>query len=241
MSAVSCAYRLHRKELKIYYFKKYVLGLFLKRFRNIEKPLLYSNIKLNVKGGYVLLKKEDLMRETRFNYGSTLLISEASLVADSMNFKDTCVNESLTLFNKLIGHSTRGGHLIYDTQCLFDCHYSIKRVCSQYYYITKTFKWLPFIVLVKCKKMEYNPDIEQVVVDKDAEDTGYWYIINKKTFKRYDRYCYSIFTDNNPVSNEIDNSRSKDLKTKSILQIREFKTLNKNLDKEEKKDEKKVN
>lgn len=230
LCSVSCAYRLHRRKLFVYRLKKYVLSyLFFwkyKQFKNLEKLLLYSNIALNVKGGYVPLTRDLLLRQKRFAYGSTILISECALVADSMAYKDTLINETLTLFNKLIGHETKGGHLIYDTQSLYDCHYAIKRVCSNYYYIVKQFKWLPFIHLVKCKKLEYNPDIENVVVNEDAEDTAYWYILSKKTYKRYDRYCYSVFTD---YLNVVDNVilKPKTTKQDTILQIREFDSLKK--------------
>lgn len=230
LSSVSCAYRLHRKKTFIYRIKKYVLCYIFfwkyKEFKNLEKPLLYSNIVLDVKGGYVPLTRELLLREKRFNYGSTILITECSLTADSMSFKDPLINENLTLFNKLIGHETKGGHLIYDTQSLLDVHYSIKRVCSSYYYLTKSFIWLPLVHLVKCKKLEYNPDLESVVINDDVEDSGYWYIISKKTYKRYDRYCHSIFTDDlEKVDNVVVNPTTK--KESNILQIREFKTLKK--------------
>lgn len=230
LSSVSCAYRLHRRKLFIYRLKKYVLCYIFfwkyKKFKNLEKPLLYSNIALNVKGGFVPLTRELILREKRFNYGSTILISECALMADSMAYKDNLINETLTLFNKLIGHETKGGHLIYDTQSLLDVHYSIKRVASSYYYIVKQFKWLPFIHLVKCKKLEYNPDMETVVVNDDIEDSGYWYIISKKTYKRYDRYCYSVFTDDLEIVNNVI-LKPKTTKQATILQIREFKTLKK--------------
>lgn len=69
--------------------------------------MLYSNIKLKVRYGYVLITKDLLLRQKRFNYGSTILISECSLVADSMNYKDKDTNDILTIFNKLIGHETK--------------------------------------------------------------------------------------------------------------------------------------
>ena len=63
------------------------------------EPLLYSNIPLSCP--YVPLTKELLLRKKRFVYGSTVLISEASLVADSQLIKDKVINERLLKFFKL--------------------------------------------------------------------------------------------------------------------------------------------
>ena len=75
-----------------------------------EEPLLYSNIPLAVP--YVPLTQELLLRKERFNYKSVIFIDEASLVADSMSFKDDSINDSLRDLTKLIGHETHGGVLI---------------------------------------------------------------------------------------------------------------------------------
>ena len=222
--SVNTAVRMHRRKSIVWFVKVKILGLLFKKFRKIEKPLLYSNIKLNVKCGYVLMTRDLLLRQKRFAYGSTILVSECSLVADSMNFKNADINDVLLCFNKLIGHETRGGHLIYDTQCLSDAHYSIKRCCSSYYYIVKSpmfNRLIPFFHFVKMKKMEYNADLENVVVDKDVEDTGYWYCVSKKTYKQYDRYCYSIFTDYKEIENNVV-KKEKNLKTDKILMLRDI-------------------
>lgn len=70
--------------------------------------------------------------------------------------------------------------------------------------------------------MVYNADLEQVVQNVDTEDTGYWYALPKTTYKKYDRYCYSIFTDNLDISNNVDIVKNNDLKTDSILMLRDI-------------------
>ena len=129
--ALGLALSTYKKELLSWKIRKVFCTLFHKDIA--EKPLLYSNIPLSVP--YVPITQSLLLRETRPAYRSVFLINEASLVADSQLFKDADINERLMFFNKLFGHETMGGHLIYDTQCIQDLHYSIKRCLSEYFYI----------------------------------------------------------------------------------------------------------
>ena len=68
---------------------------------------------------YVPLTDDLLLRKKRFVYGSVIYVQEASLVADSQLIRDMDINERLMLFNKLIGHETKGGVIIYDTHSRF--------------------------------------------------------------------------------------------------------------------------
>lgn len=67
-------------------FKTKFKNLFRAKKKKQELPLLYSNIPL--KYPHVRLTKELLLRKERFVYNSTILISETSLVADSMSYKN---------------------------------------------------------------------------------------------------------------------------------------------------------
>lgn len=164
----------------------------------IEEPLLYSNIPLAVP--YVPLTRSLLLRQERFNYGSVILVSEASLVADSQLIGDKVLNQSLLEFNKLIGHETKGGCIIYDTQTIADCHYSIKRCLSEYFYVHHIVKWIPFFMLMYVREDRYSEDGSIISVnDKDVEETLQRVIIPKRIWKVFDRYCYSLMTDDLPV------------------------------------------
>lgn len=167
-----------------------------------EEPLLYSNIPLAVP--YVPITKELLLRENRFRYGSSIYISEASLVADSQLIRDPVLNERLLHFNKLIGHSTRGGQIIYDTQSITDLHYSIKRCLSEYLYIHHLVKWIPFFLLAYVREERYSEDGSVVSVHSDdVEETLRKVIIPKRVWKLFDPYCYSKMTDHLPVVSKV--------------------------------------
>ena len=112
-----------------------------KNFSFLE-PLLECS-KVDAKS-YVKITEDLLLRKVRPRFGSVIFIDEASLVADSQLIKDMELNETLLLFNKLIGHETKGGCVIYDTQCISDVHFSIKRSLSEYFYIHHLTKWTPF-------------------------------------------------------------------------------------------------
>lgn len=192
-----------------------------------EKPLLYSNIP--VKMDHVLLDKDYLLRNKRFNYKSVILISEASLFADSQLIKNQDINEQLLLFNKLIGHETKGGKLIYDTQQIQDCHYSIKRSLSSYFYIHHIFKYFPFFIVAYVKEYRYSEDNSVIGTEtEDIEDTLKRILIPKSVWRKFDCYCYSILTDeleSNP--NITKGVKLKSFKAETIPSFREFKDLKK--------------
>ena len=203
-----------------------------------EEPLLYSNIPLSVP--HVRLTQELLLRQKRFNYGSVVLCSEASLVADSQYFRDKDFNDTLTLFNKLFGHETGGirnksmgtGYLIYDSQNLNDLHYSIKRVSSTYYFIQKCIKWIPFILVFNVREMTYVDDTTINVYNEDSEDTMKKVIILKKWWKKFDSCCYSILTDNKSIENKI--IKVDNLKTTNIVGFRNWHGLERKIEENEK-------
>lgn len=74
------------KDNKKRILKTKIKNFFRSKNKKEELPLLYSNIPL--KYPHVRLTKELLLREERFVYNSTILISETSLVADSMSYKN---------------------------------------------------------------------------------------------------------------------------------------------------------
>lgn len=192
-----------------------------------EKPLLYSNIP--VKMDYVLIDKDYLLRNKRFNYKSVILISEASLFADSQLIKNQDINEQLLLFNKLIGHETKGGKLIYDTQQIQDCHYSIKRSLSSYFYIHHIFKYFPFFIVAYVKEYRYSEDNSVIGTEtEDIEDTLKRILIPKSVWKKFDCYCYSILTDDLTSNPDITKGQKlKSFKAETIPSFREFKDLKK--------------
>lgn len=187
----------------------------------IELPLIYSNIPLAVP--YVPLTDDLLLRKKRFVYGSVVYVCEASLVADSQLIKDMDINQSLLMFNKLIGHELKGGCLIYDTQTISDCHYSIKRCLSNYLYIHHLVKWIPFFLIAYVQECRYSDDGTSLnVTTQDLENTLRRVILKKSTWKKFDCYCYSCLTDNLEVEKAIikNDKNTKDLKAHNILSFR---------------------
>lgn len=223
--AVHLALKQYSKQLRKYRIKKYLLFK-----KNTEKPLLYSNIPLKTRHTVYKCTRELLLRIERFAYGSVVLMSEASLVADSQNYKDQWQNDCLTCFNKLFGHETQGGYLIYDTQNIADVHYSIRRACSSYLWIHHNTK-VPFMLLLDVRELLYddtNSVVNSMSGDLDHE-VNKWIFVPKKVWKVFDSYCYSILTDSLPVSKVPYNTDS--LKAETILQLREFVNLKKEVKK----------
>lgn len=223
--SVRMAYKTWKKQrLKTRIFNVFVT-LFHKvgkRFKNKKPmPLLYSNVPLNVP--YVPLTQELLERRERFVYGSVAYFCEASLIADSMAFKDDYVNEQLLLLVKLWAHETKGGYAFYDTQSISDNHYAIKRCLSSYFYIHHTVKVVPFFLFMFVRELKFSEDNTAVnTFNEDIEDGLKLVIVPKSTWKLFDCYCYSVLTDHLPVyETVVDPVLQKDLKARDIVTFKE--------------------
>lgn len=213
--SVCLAIREHKARIRSVKFANFFNKLFRKEL--IEEPLLYSNVPLNYP--YSPLTKDLLLRKERFVYGSVIYVCEASLVADSQSYHNDDYNEALLLFNKLIGHETKGGCLIYDTQNYSDCHYSIKRSLSNYFYIHHLVK-IPFFLIAYVREYVYSEDNNITNInEEDTEETLKAVLIPKRTWKKFDCYCYSVLTDSLPVSNK-ELPPAEDLKARDILTIK---------------------
>lgn len=217
--SVYLALREYKRSLRAVKFANFWRRIFNKDL--IEEPLLYSNIPLSIP--FVPVTEDLLLRRKRFRYGSSILIDDASLVADSMLFKDMDINDKLLLFNKLIGHSTKGGHLFYNTQSLNDLHYSIKRSIGEYFYIHHLNRSFPLFVVAYVIESRYSDDGSIVFSQNvDSADILKRVIMPKSIFNKYDRYCYSVLTDSLPVEDKVVKNL-KTLKCDKIVTFRDFK------------------
>lgn len=212
-------------------FGCYPFYCWFRRFKLLDKkdrPLLYSNIPLRIP--YVPITEELLKREEKPVPRSVAYICEASLVADSMSYKDPIMNEELLLFNKLWGHASKGGYLIYDTQSITDNHYAIKRCLNTYLYIHHAIK-IPFFVIMFIREERYSEDKQTInTYGEDVEKTMMIHLVPKKTWKLFDCYCYSVLTDNLPCATKNDEviiKKRQDLKARKIVSFKDYFTIQK--------------
>ena len=153
----------------------------------------------------MLLTEELLLREVRFAYKSVIWVDEASILADSMTYKDLDLNDRLLLFNKLIAHETHGGTIVYNSQSIGDLHYAIKRCLSETFYVHSTFKWIPFFLLVTVREERYSEDGTIVnSYNDDLEESLKRVIVPKSVWKKFDCYAYSSMTDDKPVYEKVE-------------------------------------
>lgn len=220
--AVYLAYVNYKRAYRRWKLRKVLQTVFHRRVD--EEPLLYSNIPLSIP--YVPLSTDILLRKKRVRRGSVIYVNEASLVADSQLCRDQVLNEQLLLFNKLIGHSSHGGMLIYDTQCIGDLHYSIKRCVSEYFYIHHLTKSLPFLLCANLREERYSEDNVSInTYDQDVEETLKRVLIPKRVWKYFDAFCFSSLTDDCPVADDVVCGDKKDLKARALVSFRQWKTL----------------
>lgn len=231
--SVRQAKQLHNRAILQWWLKKYIIRYILFPFYGFKtnwklleippKPLLYSNIPLKWK--HVPVTKELLQRKEKPVPKSICYLCEASLIADSMTYKDPILNEQLLLFNKLWGHASKGGYLIYDTQSVGDNHYAVKRCLNSYIYIHHTIK-IPFFMVMFIREERYNEDNQTSnIYGEDIENTLKIHLVPKSIWKKYDCYCYSILTDNKPCKTTNDEIKATNLKANNIVSFKEYKTL----------------
>jgi hypothetical protein len=247
LMGVYLAYNRYKKNR----FKWKIKSFFQKiTFQNVdEEPLFYSNIPLKCKYKVYALTKDILTRQVRCNKNSVFYCGEWSLIANSrmgqfygkMNGVDyDKINEELLLFTKLIGHETHGGgFVVIDSQTISDCHYSVKRVLSQYVYIHHNIN-IPFFKILWVQECAYSEDNStQQQFTTDVEDNLKWIIIPKrKYYKMYDYCCYSVLTDNLDTNNiEYSIKNRSGLKANDIVSFVDYKTIKKG---EKEEDDKKI-
>ena len=140
------------------------------------------------------------------------------------------------LFNKLIGHETRGGTLVYDTQCVQDLHYSIKRSISNYFYVHSTSK-IPFFIISRCRELIHSEDNDIInTFNKDIEEDLKCVLFSKIVWKYFDTYCYACMTDDLPVAdNCVNNNFSSDLQCYNVVSFRDDFNISIDRGKNEKK------
>ena len=223
LRAIKC----YKKNYRIYKIKNFlikIINVFRKnKLPYKEEPILYSNIPLaNVK--FSTIDIDLILLKKRMPPKSVMFIDEASLFADSMQFKNQDINDKMLLFNKLFAHITHGGSIYYNTQCLQDLHFSIKRCVSSYYYINSLVK-LPFFLVFNVREMLYCGDSQNVInaTDETIEGSCKKVLALKSIFKKYDRYCYSVFTDNkNLYINKALLNKKDSLKTDFIVSLKDY-------------------
>lgn len=229
--SVHLAKKEYRRNIRSYYLR--VLFMKLLFFKNKDlpkKPMLYTNIPLG-RCKFNLLTMDILLQKVRIPDKSVVLIDEASLLADSTMIKDKNINNKLMRFVKLFAHYTHGGKLIIDTQSIADLHFSFKRCMNSYLYIYERTKY-PFITVMKVREMLYSTDGSLVNnSNEDIELSMRKIVIFNRTYKDYDCYCYSSFTDMLPYQVRYDVkslSKDDDMKVYHLVSFQDFsKEINK--------------
>ncbi len=194
-----------------------------------EKPLLYSNMPIGMAGmSYAPLTMDLITGKSRFRYGSVVYFNEISFIAGSKDIRDEDLNDILLKFFKLCAHETKGGYFFIDTQSPQDMHYTLKRSLSTYYHIYRRLT-LPFISLLWIRENMLVDGDNTVAVDTqiDSQDKvseggrrQYPYILSNKWWKYYDRYAYSVLTDDLPVSE--DECVIESQKVNGLLRLRNY-------------------
>ena len=187
--SLTLAHRIYMKNCFKWFIGK---GFYWLRYHNLTnyplKPMFYTNIPVGFT--HNPLTKEIIYFKVKVPPKSVIFIDEASLFADSQLIKDRRLNTQLTLFCKMIGHVTRGGSMILNSQQCSDLHYSFKRILGRYLYIYQTYKF-PIVSVSQVREMMYSDDTSIVNdINEDAELSMRKIFFFNGVYKRYDCFCY---------------------------------------------------
>lgn len=232
--SLGLAIKEYNKNLRKWKIKRFFTEKVLHKEFTTEKPLFYSNIPVGI--DYVPLTFDIIERKKRMAYKSICFIDEVSLLADSMSAfqRDKKSKEEISTFNdvllvfiKLYCHETHNGSLYINTQSISDLHYSFRRCMSRYVYIQSSINWLPFIRIMRVSELFYSEDNSAINTNTgDIEDNTRLLFQRKKIFKKYDRWCYSSFTDSlDKLDNVIKGGFLEDLKAEYVLTNRKLPTI----------------
>lgn len=219
--SLTLAHRIYVKNVFKWYVGK---PLYWLRYHDLSdyplKPMFYTNIPVGFT--HNMLSKDIIYHRKKVPPKSVIFIDEASLFADSQLIKDQELNLKLTLFCKMIGHTTRGGTLAINSQQVSDLHYSFKRVLGRYLYIYET-KKLPFVSITQVREMLYSDDTSIVNdVNEDAELSMRKIFFFNGIYKRYDCFCYYNLVKNKPYEVDYDfKFDRKDLSAKGLISFNE--------------------
>lgn len=207
------------KEIRKARFRVNLYNFFHKKKKDM--PLIYSNIPLYHKYGYVPLTNEIIHRQERIIDKSVVFIGEYSLFADSrLGLKNTkedkTINDDLLLFHKLCGHQWNG-KLITNSQCVSDCHYANKRTLSNYYYILHSRKGL-FHHFLEVVELLNNEDTTTINTNEDIQNRKtYLIMVSKKYYKMYDYRAFEKLYEGLPYAkNVVYLKPNNDLKVKTL-------------------------
>lgn len=235
---VKLAVSQYRKNyIKVWIFNRFrALANLFRKLRHkcikmpLEYPMIYSNMPL-FKVKYNWLTLDVILMKVRIPHKSVCIIDEASLLADSMlgmvtdkskreRFDE--VNEALTLFLKLYGHSTHGGSCFFNSQNVVDLHFSFKRNTACYLYVAHNRKY-PFFCLLDVRELIHDESNDVVNTnDGDIDKDNKPLFISKRWYKYYDRYYLDVLTKHLPL---FVNYAVKKLDRKDKEDIRHILTL----------------
>lgn len=203
-TATYLALKHYKKAIFKWKFRKAILH------KNEEKPLLYANFPL-FGVDYVPLTMDLILRnKIRFAYKSVMLIDEASLIADSMDYKDKLTNDKLSFFLLAFRHETRGGKAFICTQSKNDLHFSFDRKTSQSLYLTKSLNLWLFRVVWCRELLLIDSKVENNIENDFKEDScNYWFIVPCSVFKHYNHTYLSYLSDNWQVAENVVNNGKK--------------------------------
>ena len=126
--------------------------------------------------------------------------------------------------------------MIYDTQNIGDCHYTIKRSVSQFYWLYPM-KKIPFFCVIRCRELIHDEEKDLTnTFNEDIVETMLNVYVPKRTWKKFDAYCFSSLTDNLKVERNTKYIPARPAQRKK-LKVNKLVSFNKKLGDIQKNDE----
>lgn len=194
---VKYALQEYNNRVKKWKFRKFILR---DRFKD-EKPLLYSNIPIEIKKGEwsTVILPSQLLMKTRIVKNSVLLLDEIGDLIDQYSYNNEYIVKDFLKFVRYF-RQTVNGRFIATDQSIGSVNIEFRRRVGKVYSLSD-FKLMFFRLFYKVdvNVLMFVDETLQNINQSHISSTPYFFGWKGKTFKRYDSFAYSSIYNNVPM------------------------------------------
>lgn len=199
VTLVPLALKQYKNNLRHFYVRSYIGKVLpLKRFKDLEKPILMSNLPICTKGFFKIrdlsyrLTKDVVLLNARVPMGSVLYISEFGSFASQFDFDNPNALYNLDEFMRFIRQYLKGGYLFLNDQSSDNVLLQVRRRVGTLYNCLEFHKF-GIIHWNKIRKITISEDIKSIETgnSEDRDNTSNHFGVFNPFRPLYDKWAFS--------------------------------------------------
>lgn len=185
--------------------RKYRIYCFLHPRKNVNKPVLYSNIPLRIKGKLysTMLTKEHLLLQESLVRPCVVLLDEIGAFANQFDFKNDNVINTFDEFVRFFRHYTYSpyseSYMIVNDQCSENINLVVRRRLNKVHNLSNMLHIGPMVFYYE-RMINISEEIKTIDDENDTQDSMSLRFLLCFNKKHYDSHCYSGRYDSLPES-----------------------------------------